>query len=570
MASSLALGLDTNSNKLFETKEQLLHRLQEGISFGDGEEYSIKDYLKMSIKHSRNWQDRYYRSKCGTSEWREKMTPHNIESDYWDIVETHSETVEVEYGNDIDSTEFGSGFPRSERGRCVNGETDVDKFDLPEPEFGTEDFYKETYWNLNNIPCSPDSVLRHLKIGINGINVPWLYFGCLFSTFCWHNEDNYLYSINYHHWGSPKQWYGVPGNAKDAEGLENVFKNCLSVKMRDSPDLLHHITTMFSPRLLQQGNVPVYKIVQYPGEYIVTFPQAYHGGFSMGPNIGEAVNFASNDWVSYGAEASERYRSFARTAVFSHDRLAFTMANHLEDQKSYKTCSLLLQELKRVIDEEIRLRNKLLSSGVRDISKEVRLPPNRLDQLDEESMEYDDKRLCHACKHVCFYSCVACECSHSKVSCLRHCHFMCRCSMARKYMMIWVKESEMKQTVKVVDRFCTILKSESDNSTKVDLTSSSNQQESGEKSKEQTFNDAPGSKSNYEMYQNYELDYSSMSPLSLFPSKGDRFLPELKQYAMKFDKNSDRPDHTSFKRRKCEQTMSSHEIMARPDIGLKV
>ena len=56
-----------------------------------------------------------------------------------------------------------------------------------------------------NISC-PDSVLRRIQTPINGINVPWLYMGMLFSSFCWHNEDNYLYSINYHHFGAVKQW----------------------------------------------------------------------------------------------------------------------------------------------------------------------------------------------------------------------------------------------------------------------------------------------------------------------------------------------------------------------------
>lgn len=104
------------------------------------------------------------------------------------------------------------------------------------------------------------------------------------------------------------QWYGVPGTKEDSNGLEKVFKNYLSMKMRDVPDLLHHITTMFSPRLLQQSEVPIYKLLQYPGEYVVTFPRAFHGGFSMGPNIGEAVNFATHDWIAYGSDANERYR----------------------------------------------------------------------------------------------------------------------------------------------------------------------------------------------------------------------------------------------------------------------
>jgi len=405
------------SKKKFQTKEQLVHRLQEGISFGDGKDYTAAEYQKSVSESAKEWKKKRYpdhdflvqhadslakNGKLDESN-RKMMTPQNLERDYWNIVETHTQELSVDYGNDIDTTSFGSGFPLSERGRSIQGTTKREKLDLPEPKFGDSDYYKETWWNLNNIPCAPDSVLRHLRVGINGINVPWMYHGCLFSTFCWHNEDNYLYSINYHHRGAPKQWYGIPGTRKDAEGLEKVFKRYLSMKMRDVPDLLHHITTMFSPRLLQNDDVPVYKVVQHPGEFVITFPMAFHGGFSMGPNVGEAVNFATHDWIAHGSEANERYRSFARPAVFSHDRLTFTMAAHLKDQKSFRTCKLLLTELERVVEEELRLRQELISEGVRDVSSMVSLPANRLDQLDEESADYDDKRLCHGCKHVCFF-----------------------------------------------------------------------------------------------------------------------------------------------------------------------
>jgi len=446
-----------------------VHRLQEGISFEDGEKYTPTEYIKMATENAKQWREKHYRNRNSNSsqvpdavtgeEKVMRFTPENLEKDYWRIVERGEQSVIVEYGNDIDSSSFGSGFPRSERGRSVeSGPIDPEKADLPEPKFGTEEFYKETWWNLNNIPCAPDSILRHIKVGINGINVPWMYYGALFSTFCWHNEDNYLYSINYHHWGAPKQWYGVPGNKKDADGLEKVFKGYLSMKMRENPDLLHHITTMFSPRLLLAGGVPVYKTVQNPGEFIVTFPRAFHGGFSYGPNCGEAVNFATHEWIRHGTDANERYRSVARPAVFSHDRLTFTMANHLKEQRTYNTCKLLVAELKRVIGEEMRLRKQLLEAGVRDLSGDIELPKNRLDQLDEESADYDDKRLCHACKHICFFSCVACECSQSKVSCLRHSHYMCRCPPTSKYMMIWSQSDEMLKTLDNVMDHCDTLK----------------------------------------------------------------------------------------------------------------
>jgi JmjC domain, hydroxylase/C5HC2 zinc finger len=434
-------------------------------------EYNAAEYLNVASRRTKDWKAKFYpehdllsRNLSAATEKckRQLFIPENLEQDYWDIVET-SKDVAVEYGNDIDTHKFGSGFPLSERGRAIHGTKTMKKLDLPEPAFGSKDYYKETWWNLNNIPRAPDSVLRHVKVGINGINVPWMYYGSLFTTFCWHNEDNHLYSMNYHHKGAPKLWYGVPGAKESAEGLERVFKNYLSMKMRDAPDLLHHITTMFSPRLLQSSNVPVYKTLQHEGEFVITFPRAFHCGFSLGPNIGEAVNFATHDWIAYGSDANERYRSYRRPAVFSHDRLTFTMANHLEDQKTYSNCKLLLNEVERVVQEELELREKLENEGVRDVSHLIHLPVNRLDQLDERSANYDDKRVCHWCKHICFFSAVACECSQSKVSCLRHSHFMCGCLATRRYFMIWSSNEELNSTRERVRIHCESLKKDVSN-----------------------------------------------------------------------------------------------------------
>lgn len=189
--------LNIDCQKKFQTKDQSIHRLQEGISFGDGKDYTVKEYQKMASDWSKEWKKKHYSPPAkppvgvptqdaalpSSVEDTEgygaqlKMTPENLERDYWDIVETERYEIDVEYGNDVDTSEFGSGFPMSDRGRALyspKSQADQSSDDCPEPKFATDEFYKETFWNLNNIPNSKNSVLRHLKVGIKGINVPWL------------------------------------------------------------------------------------------------------------------------------------------------------------------------------------------------------------------------------------------------------------------------------------------------------------------------------------------------------------------------------------------------------------
>ena len=123
--------------------------------------------------------------------------------------------------------------------------------------------------------------------------VPWLYVGSTFSSFCWHFEDHMLYSVNYNHVGAAKTWYGVPGAAADA--FEECFKQAMPDLFAVQPDLLLQLVTMLSPSLLVSEGVPVYRIDQHAGEFVVTFPKSYHGGFNTGFNVAEAVNFAPPD-----------------------------------------------------------------------------------------------------------------------------------------------------------------------------------------------------------------------------------------------------------------------------------
>jgi histone demethylase JARID1 len=75
--------------------------------------------------------------------------------------------------------------------------------------------------------------------------VPWLYLGMLFSSFCWHAEDNFLYSMNYSHFGAPKQWYSVPSSF--AQNFEKAAQAALRARFDEDSDLLHHVRSVITP-----------------------------------------------------------------------------------------------------------------------------------------------------------------------------------------------------------------------------------------------------------------------------------------------------------------------------------
>lgn len=96
------------------------------------------------------------------------------------------------------------------------------------------------------------------------------------------------------------------------------------------PDLLHQLVTIMNPNILMAHGVPVsltllthmhkaemrfvekfsliergfthWQVVrtnQCAGEFVITFPRAYHSGFNQGYNFAEAVNFCTADWVHF-------------------------------------------------------------------------------------------------------------------------------------------------------------------------------------------------------------------------------------------------------------------------------
>uniref|UniRef100_A0A8C1PXT3 [histone H3]-trimethyl-L-lysine(4) demethylase n=1 Tax=Cyprinus carpio TaxID=7962 RepID=A0A8C1PXT3_CYPCA len=324
-----------------------------------------------------------------------------VEREFWRLVSSIEEDVTVEYGADIHSKEFGSGFPVNNGKRHLSDE---------------EEEYARSGWNLNVMPVLEQSVLCHINADISGMKVPWLYVGMVFSAFCWHIEDHWSYSINYLHWGEPKTWYGVPSSA--AEKLEEVMKKLTPELFEFQPDLLHQLVTIMNPNILMTHGVPVVRTNQCAGEFVITFPRAYHSGFNQGYNFAEAVNFCTADWLPTGRSCIEHYRRLRRYCVFSHEELTCKMAA-CPEKLDLNLAAATHREMFIIVQEERKLRKSLLER-----------------EAEREAFELlpDDERQCDKCKTTCFLSALACSNCQERLVCLYHAQDLCSCPSEKLYL----------------------------------------------------------------------------------------------------------------------------------------
>ncbi|CAF3976187.1 unnamed protein product, partial [Rotaria magnacalcarata] len=279
---------------------QLYHTATPSDAYGfeqSGREYTLGEFGEMSDEFKRN----YFKKPLS------EILPEDVEQEFWRILSLPEASVKVEYGADLQTGDLGSGFPT------------IRTKDLNE----NDKKYLNSPWNLNNFACHYKSVLRYINADISGMKIPWAYVGMCFSCFCWHVEDHWSYSINYLHWGEPKTWYGVPGSS--AEKLENCMKSYAPELFSKTPDLLHHLVTTMNPSILLRQGVPVVKTNQQAGEFVITFPRAYHAGFNHGFNFAEANNFCPADWLPMGRCAIDHYKEVKRYSVFSHDELIYIL-----------------------------------------------------------------------------------------------------------------------------------------------------------------------------------------------------------------------------------------------------
>ncbi|KAL5225870.1 hypothetical protein ABZP36_012509 [Zizania latifolia] len=204
-------------------------------------------------------------------------------------------------------------------------------------------------------PRARGSLLRAMGRDVAGVTTPMLYVAMLYSWFAWHVEDHELHSLNFLHFGKSKTWYGVPRDAMLAfEETVRVHGYADDLNAIMAFQTLNEKTTVLSPEVLLSAGVPCCRLVQKAGEFVITFPGAYHSGFSHGFNCGEASNIATPHWLQVAKEAAIRRASTNCGPMVSHYQLLYELALSLRPRETNNCHS---------VPRSSRLRDKKKNEG---------------------------------------------------------------------------------------------------------------------------------------------------------------------------------------------------------------
>ncbi|CAF1569933.1 unnamed protein product [Rotaria sp. Silwood1] len=253
-------------------------------------------------------------------------------------------------------------------------------------------------WNVNNLGTILDDLETEYGTKIEGVNTAYLYFGMWKSTFAWHTEDMDLYSINYLHFGAPKQWYVIPPS------YGKIFEEFAALRFpslaRRCPAFLRHKMTIISPSILIKHSIPFSKMTQYENEFIITFPYAYHSGFNYGFNCAESTNFALERWIEYGKHSVQ--------CACRHDmvKISMDLFVHKYQPELYNDWCRGINLTSHPEDEQMLTNNKII---IRSSPTKKRLPINHKSKttndalLTAKSSQYYHHEQISAARYACIF-----------------------------------------------------------------------------------------------------------------------------------------------------------------------
>ncbi|KAK9104250.1 hypothetical protein Scep_021094 [Stephania cephalantha] len=304
---SIASTIGAATTPTFTTKEQ---RIGERGMWRSGERCTLHQFEAKAKQFERN---------LVNSRAKKRLSVLEIETHFWNwIREKPFSPISGECAGEIPGSAFEVEDEKKLR-RGVKGLT-----------------VGESEWNLRGISRSPGSLLRFMEEEeeeIPGVNSPVLSLYMMFGWFAWHLEDHELPRLNFMHMGEAKTWYGVPGDAAQAfEEVVGVHQFGGDVNPLVTYAALGERTTVMSPKVLMDAGIPCCRLVQNAGEFVLTFPRAYHSGFSHGFNCCEAINIATPKWLMVAREAAIRRAATAQPPVLSHFQLLYAYALSLSSR----------------------------------------------------------------------------------------------------------------------------------------------------------------------------------------------------------------------------------------------
>ncbi|KAM4077386.1 hypothetical protein ACJW30_12G134600 [Castanea mollissima] len=394
----------------------------EGFESEPGPEFTLETFKRCAddFKHQYFCSgEKVTGSDKNSTEFQNQWEPsvENIEGEYRRIVENPTEEIEVLFGENLDTGVFGSGFPR------VSNSVETSRY----PK------YLESGWNLNNISRLPGSFLSFESWETSGIIVPQLRIGMCFSSLHWKTEEHHLYLLRYMHLGAPRISYCIPRsyNVKFEAAVKKYFPDLL-VEQHELGNSL--VKEVFISRLKSEG-IPVYRCIQYPREFVLILPGAYHSGFDCGFNCVEAVNFAPLDWLPFGQNAVELYREQRRKTSISFDKLLLGAAR--EAVKAQWELSLQSNNTLH----NLRWRDGCGKDGI--LTKAAKKMSKNFDA--------SSKMECAVCFYDLHLSAAGCQCNPNKFSCLSHAKHLCSCPWSDKFFLFRYEMSELDLLIEALE-----------------------------------------------------------------------------------------------------------------------
>lgn len=224
---------------------------------------------------------RQFQSKAGEFKriyLEESLTEDQLEKEYWRVLASPNECVEVETGY---STSFSTRRDTEHSNKVP----------------------LEKAWNLSRLPYNRGSYTNYVQENIDQIVCPKISIGMLFSTRAWHVEDFFAYKVSISHFGATRTWYSVPPK----------FNKRVRDLLTDPKG-----QQMINPSQLEQEGIPVYSIDQRPGEIVLIFSKTCNAYFDHGFNVNESVCLMPVwNWLAYGLEAEALYNELKLPPPFS-------------------------------------------------------------------------------------------------------------------------------------------------------------------------------------------------------------------------------------------------------------